>query len=77
MAVDQLRRPSRAHPAPSLTSADAVDPASRGVRGHCRGVEPIRLDRVLAIREAISEGTYDTDWRLDAALDAVLRELGG
>ena len=36
----------------------------------------IRLDRVNAIRAAIADGTYETDDKLDAALDRLLDRLG-
>jgi negative regulator of flagellin synthesis FlgM len=36
----------------------------------------IRLDRVNAIRAAIADGSYDTDDKLDIALDRLLDRIG-
>lgn len=36
----------------------------------------IRFDRVNAIRAAIADGSYDTDDKLDIALDRLLDRLG-
>lgn len=37
-----------------------------------RGVDGIRLDKVLEVRKAIQEGTYLTPERLDRALDGAI-----
>ena len=39
-------------------------------------VPDVREDRVAAIRQAISDGTYETEQRLSTALDALLDEIG-
>ncbi len=36
----------------------------------------IRQDRVREIREAIAEGTYETDEKLQIALERLLEEIG-
>ena len=37
---------------------------------------PVRADLVEAARAFIASGTYDTDDRVDAAIDAILEDLG-
>ncbi|MEZ6086449.1 MAG: flagellar biosynthesis anti-sigma factor FlgM [Pirellulaceae bacterium] len=39
-------------------------------------VEGIRFDKVADIRRQIAEGTYDTDDKMNAALDRLLDEVG-
>jgi len=41
-----------------------------------RDVPDIRQDRVDAIRAAIADGDYETDDKLDAALENLLAEIG-
>lgn len=38
-------------------------------------VPPVRSLKVLALRDAIASGGYDTDAKLDAALDRLFEEL--
>jgi negative regulator of flagellin synthesis FlgM len=39
-------------------------------------IPDIRVDRVATIRAAIADGTYDTDDKLDRALERLLDEIG-
>lgn len=39
-------------------------------------VPDVREDRVASIRQAISDGTYESEERLSTALDALLDEIG-
>jgi negative regulator of flagellin synthesis FlgM len=39
-------------------------------------IPDVRTDRVQALREAIQNGTYETDAKLDVALDRLLDEIG-
>jgi negative regulator of flagellin synthesis FlgM len=39
-------------------------------------IPDIRADRVQALREAIQNGTYETDAKLNVALDRLLDEIG-
>lgn len=41
-----------------------------------RELPAIRAERVNALKAAISAGTYETQARLDGALDALLDEIG-
>ena len=36
----------------------------------------VRSDRVAAIRQALADGTYESEERLSAAIDALLDEIG-
>ena len=38
---------------------------------------PVREKKILEIRGQLTEGTYDVDWRLDAALDRLFEGLVG
>jgi negative regulator of flagellin synthesis FlgM len=39
-------------------------------------IPDVRTDRVAAIRQALADGTYETEERLNAAVDALLDEIG-
>jgi len=41
-----------------------------------REVPEIRQDRVASIRAQIAEGTYETDAKLDVAIERLLDEIG-
>lgn len=41
-----------------------------------RQLPEIRLERVNAIRAQIADGTYETEGKLDAAVDRLLDEIG-
>lgn len=40
-----------------------------------RNLPDVRLDRVQQLRAAIAEGSYETDQKLNAALDRLLDEI--
>lgn len=46
------------------------------VAGEAPTVEGIRFERVADIRRQIADGSYDTDEKLDLALDRLLDEIG-
>lgn len=41
-----------------------------------RDLPEIRADRVAQIRAAIADGTYETDEKIDAAVERLLDEIG-
>ena len=55
--------------------ADSVEITSDVMR--LRGVEGVRLDRVMALKSEIAAGTYFTADKLDAALDRALDDALG
>ncbi len=52
---------------------DSVEIASDVMR--LRGVEGVRLDRVMALKSQIAAGNYFTAEKLDAALDRAIDQL--
>jgi negative regulator of flagellin synthesis FlgM len=54
-----------------LQLSDAADLAAR-----VHDLPDIRQDRVSALRQAIAAGTYETDDKLNLALDRLLDEIG-
>lgn len=67
--ADTLEISSEAQEAARL--ADAAE-----ARAAERAAQPIRSDRVADIKAQIADGTYETDAKLDAALDRLLDEIG-
>lgn len=67
--ADTLEISSEAQEAARL--ADAAE-----ARAADRAAQPIRADRVAEIKAQIAEGSYETDAKLDAALDRLLDEIG-
>ncbi len=57
------------------TPADSVEITSEVMR--LRGVEGVRLDRVMAIKSQIASGTYFTQDKLDKAFDRALDDAVG
>ncbi|MCC8116119.1 MAG: flagellar biosynthesis anti-sigma factor FlgM [Planctomycetes bacterium] len=55
--------------------ADTVEITSDVMR--LRGVEGVRLDRVMAVKSEIAAGNYFTAEKLDIALDRALDQLFG
>ncbi|MCC8189769.1 MAG: flagellar biosynthesis anti-sigma factor FlgM [Planctomycetes bacterium] len=55
--------------------ADSVEITGDVMR--LRGIEGVRLDRVMAIKSQIDAGTYFTAGKLDAALDRALDDALG
>jgi len=44
--------------------------------GKLRGLPEVRADLVARVRAQIDAGTYETDARIDAAVDALAEDLG-
>jgi hypothetical protein len=63
-------------------AAEGLEDADEGT-AHSRFLEiarqlpKVRLDKVMAIREQIAAGTYVTDEKMNATVDALLRALRG
>lgn len=57
---------------PVPRGADSVQLSAEVMR--LRGVEGVRLDKVMDVRGALAAGTYVTDAKLDVALDRALDE---
>lgn len=55
--------------------ADSVEISSDVMR--LKGIEGVRMEKVMAIRSQIEAGTYFTPDKLDKALDAALDQLFG
>jgi len=54
-----------------------LEPCQRArIAGQMSEIPAIRQDRVDAIRTAIAQGTYETDAKLNVALDRLLDEIG-
>ncbi len=57
-------------------ASDQVDLSDRArFLDQLRGLPEVRVDRVQAARDAINDGRYDTDERLNLAIDRLLKEL--
>ena len=69
-----------ANSAPARSTADVSDELhisdSARVASQLSEIPAIRQDRVDAIRTAIAQGTYETDAKLNVALDRLLDEIG-
>ncbi len=52
-----------------------LSPEALGVSDSNGAGEVFRADKVASLREAIASGEYDTDEKLDAALDIMLSKL--
>lgn len=67
-----------AAPSQQVTGADQLDISQEAdFVSRVRDLPEIRTDRVAEIRAAISEGKYETDEKIDIALDRLLDEIGG
>lgn len=85
--VDAARTASRSN-APAQTASATTSPISTPVdqldlspealssSGSQASAEVFRADKVASLREAISQGNYDTDEKLSLALDKLLDQLG-
>lgn len=62
-------------PAASAPAADSVEISAEVMR--LKGVEGIRLDKVMEVRKAVREGTYLTAAKLDKALDRAIDDAHG
>ena len=56
-------------------ASDSVEFTSDVMR--LRGVEGVRMDRVMAIKSQIAAGSYFTAEKLDAAMDRALDQIFG
>ncbi|MCH8042853.1 MAG: flagellar biosynthesis anti-sigma factor FlgM [Planctomycetes bacterium] len=67
-----------ANPAPKPSAqtdrVDISEAAQRAAQIH--EIPDIRTDKVAAAKAAIAEGTYDTDAKMNVALDRLLDEIG-
>ncbi len=63
---------AQSSPVDQLDISPQADLVSRA-----RDIPGVRAERVAQIRAQIAEGTYDTDAKLEAALDQLLNEIGG
>jgi negative regulator of flagellin synthesis FlgM len=62
---------------PSADTADTVEISSQAdAASRLSEIPDIRHDRVAAIKAQIQAGTYETADKLDAALEALLDEIG-
>jgi negative regulator of flagellin synthesis FlgM len=73
-----IQRSGQAAP-PQATSAASdqldISPAA-DIASRLGEIPDVRHDRVAELRSAIADGTYDTEARLEAALDRLLDEIG-
>ena len=82
ISYDASARPRRAAATPAAGLArgtDRVDvsPEAREATLVARLKDlPVRSELVESARAAIANGTYETEDRLDAAIDAILEDLG-
>lgn len=61
----------------SLTEVDQLDISREAdLVSRVQGLPDIRTDRVAELRAQIASGTYETDAKLDVALDRLLDEIG-
>lgn len=61
----------------SLTEVDQLDISHEAdLVSRANGLPDIRTDRVAELRAQIASGAYETDAKLDVALDRLLDEIG-
>jgi negative regulator of flagellin synthesis FlgM len=72
-----VRNTQAAAPAENASIQDSVEisDAARLVE-QARDIPDIRQDRVNEIRQQIASGTYETEAKLNAAVDRLLDEIG-
>ena len=65
--------------ADQLDISQEADLASKvaELTGQVQDIPDVRADRIARIREAIEQGNYETEDKLDIALDRFLDETGG
>jgi negative regulator of flagellin synthesis FlgM len=77
--INSPQRPQQAEqakPAQAPQAADQLDISQEAqLASQIHDAPDIRQDRVSAIRAQIEAGTYETDAKLDIALDRLLDEL--
>ncbi len=60
-----------------MTEVDQLDISPEAdLASRISGMPEMRMDRVAEIRAQIASGAYETDAKLDAALDRLLDEIG-
>ena len=60
-----------------MTEVDQLDISPEAdLASRISGMPEMRTDRVAEIRAQIASGAYETDAKLDAALDRLLDEIG-
>ena len=73
-------RANQPAPAPARTSFDTADQLDispqASLASRLSDIPDIRQDRVASLRAQIAAGTYETDDKLDGALNALLDEIG-
>lgn len=75
-APHRASAPQPAQGAQQVSGADQLDISSEAnYVSLAREIPDIRADRVAEIRQAIADGTYDTDEKLDIALERLLDEI--
>lgn len=71
--------------APVERTLDALSPiedqvdfsdAARRLGDSAAAERNLRADRIASVRAAILDGSYETDEKLDAAIDALINDLG-
>jgi len=63
--------------ASSLSEVDQLDISPEAdLVSRVSGMPEMRMDRVAELRAQIASGTYETDAKLDFALDRMLDEIG-
>jgi len=77
-APHRAQAPQPAAPSSQVKGADQLDISHEAdIASRVRDLPEIRTERVAQIRAAIAEGTYETDEKLDIALDRLFEEIGG
>ena len=76
--AQSINAPHRAAaPKPAAAPADQLDLSSEAdFVDQVNDLPDIRADRVAQLRAEIASGAYETDDKLDAALDRLLDEIG-
>jgi negative regulator of flagellin synthesis FlgM len=84
IARSSLDATARARQAASTSGSARVDRTDRvELSDHAKWLEalrnlpPIRAEKVATIKAAIEAGTYETEDKLNVALDRLLEEIGG
>lgn len=76
-APHRAAAPQPASSAGATTGADQLDISSEAnFVSQARDLPDIRADRVAEIRQAIADGVYETNDKLDLALERLLAEIG-
>jgi len=78
--INPPHRATRREPAAetsSLTEVDQLDISEKAdLVSRLNGLPDVRADRVADLRAQIASGAYETDAKLDVALDRLLDEIG-